>query len=289
MKNSSRLSWFLGLLMFLSTILTSCGQRQLGFSLEGSSPSCKNKIITDTQIKFEVPNTGPVSVGFNGSGIVIESNLLNFEIEQYIGPPPSFEGFDCLTVIIRNRDYDGDQEQIVVFFEDGHELRLGIYSESITEYIFSSGRMAASPGKSSPHYIEYNYLTSTLSIDARVHRIEYLEIVAEEVPENEEMWFCSRHLEESSRDFIKDISIIFSSWFRDITNHTRKNLLSFGFIAGTLIFWTSLLILLGITFWIGWIYRRKGLLLFIFWVIVPISIVTIFAQILFYEVNCPIV
>lgn len=287
MKNSKLLST--SNLIIFALILSSCGTGRNPTGLTTPRTSCNRSIIFDSEIRFMFPNVSPLSIGVRESGIVIEAGIPGIEIESYIGPPPPFEGFTCLTLKIINQTQESETKYIAIYFQDGYELRIRISTETTAEYVFSSGRMAISPGHEEPNYMEYDYLTSTLTIDARDRYFEYLIAKVDKTPTKEDAQFCSRQL-EGKGGFLEIPSMI-SAWFHDFTNKVREDFLKFGSRLGTIWFWVSFLLVVALSLSQGFVWMKKSRLfsILIFWFLIPILTTVIYMRVLFYNPNCPII
>jgi hypothetical protein len=252
---------------------------------------CRKDIYFDTEIKAMFPNVGPLSIGTSGSGLEFQWEGPGWEVSHYAGVPPhAFDGFDCITLIMKNYAYDGEVEHIAVHFQEGEELMIKIHSEVITEYVFNSGRMAVSPAYEAKSYIEYDYLTSTLTVDAKGRQMEYFIVRVDEAPMKDDPWFCSHHLEPNGEPIFLRMTIIFSSWFTDVTNRIRGNFLSFGSVIGTLLFWASFFIIVGASLSAGLVQmiKRRTVSLLIFCCLILILATIVYMRILFYDANCPL-
>ncbi|MGD8456988.1 MAG: hypothetical protein PVF83_11425 [Anaerolineales bacterium] len=201
--------------------------------------TCQESWIADFDLKFIFPNTGPLSFGFDDSGFLMEIDFFFLEIEGYLGRPDQFRGFTCLTVMIKYDDYPKKNQVFNVYFEEDYEFRVSIISDRITDYVFSSGRMAVSPGLNAPDYMEYNYLTNTLVINATGGRLESYTLSAIENGKDKSVGFCSGILNEvyKQRNEFPPFSDIIRTGLHDIEIWVHNLFMESGPSMGHFWFW----------------------------------------------------
>jgi hypothetical protein len=259
-----------------------------------SSNDCQNGPNTGLHLFFAIPHLGPISILIGPEGPELRIDLPFLEIANYTTPPNDFNGFDCVTVLITNQQWNGQTQIIPISFSEGNDLRIIINTESTTEFVFNSGRLVVSAAESEANYLEYDYFANTIWIDSSNHRIKSISVSVDGRDGKARGLFCTNVLSEHYRGGLAGIRELGVAFFRDLINGERDFFQGFGPIWGAILLYSlTISVFFVCTYFGSRSISEKSTNLpltftkILFWGVLLVFVVLSFTQIVSFTADCP--
>jgi hypothetical protein len=253
--NSRVVSYVIRAILLAIVLLCACTSFKPTVN-EGNG-TCHSEPFATLGFEVEIPLV-PLTMRFDTNGIKfniepgISIDLYVVEIKPYatfesMGNPTS----SCLKIVVQNPQWGGDgTKKYYVNFDKQDVFQVRVKTDEYTEFVFSKDRwLARTPGKQD--FINYEYSSNTLFINAADRQIDEVIITPEVPAKSRQDYFCLYGLPRNSNGFYAHPLMIVPALFQDITNSTRDLIINLVGVANS-----SVLMILTFLFGLSFIIKR---------------------------------